>query len=97
MKRNALIALALLLASGTAFADGGSGNKGCIASGTAASENKKYHNGNSPDGTVQSQKVKGFWQREAERSGFAGTGAMISNGISGAIPLAKPNSGKKQS
>ncbi len=35
---------------------------------------------------------KGFWQREAERSGFAGTGAMFGNAISSVIPLDKPNS-----
>lgn len=44
-----------------------------------------------------SAKAKGFWQREAERSGLAGTGAMFSNAISNAIPLEKPNSGKQSS
>lgn len=43
-----------------------------------------------------SEKAKGFWQREAERSGFAGTGAMFSNAVSNAIPLDKPNSGKSE-
>lgn len=38
---------------------------------------------------------KNFWQREAERSGFAGTAAMFGNAISGAIPLDKPNSRKE--
>ena len=32
-------------------------------------------------------KEKGFWQREAERSGFAGTGAMVVNGLAAANPL----------
>ena len=45
--------------------------------------------------TSPAEKGKGFWQREAERSGFAGTAAMISNGIGNAIPLDKPNSEKK--
>ncbi len=38
---------------------------------------------------------KGFWQREAERSGFAGTGAMFNKAISAAIPLDKLNSKKE--
>ena len=37
---------------------------------------------------------KGFWQKEAERSGFAGTAAMVGNAVSGAVPLDKPNSRK---
>lgn len=37
---------------------------------------------------------KGFWQKEAERSGFAGTAAMFGNAVSGAVPLDKPNSRK---
>ena len=37
---------------------------------------------------------KGFWQKEAERSGFAGTFAAASNTVSGLIPLDKPNSRK---
>lgn len=43
-----------------------------------------------------SPKAKGFWQREAERSGFAGTGAMLGNAIAGAVPLDKPNSRKTE-
>ncbi len=35
-----------------------------------------------------------FWSREAERSGFAGTGAMFANGIQNIVPLDKPNSRK---
>lgn len=41
-----------------------------------------------------SAREKNFWQREAERSGFAGTAAMFGNAISDAIPLDKPNSRK---
>ena len=37
---------------------------------------------------------KGFWQREAERSGLAGTAAMIVNVPGSIIPLDKPNSRK---
>ena len=37
---------------------------------------------------------KSFWQKEAERSGFAGTGAMFSNAVAAAIPLDRPNSRK---
>ena len=45
----------------------------------------------------QVQKEKNFWQREAERSGLAGTGAMFSQAISNAIPLDKMGSKKKSS
>ena len=45
---------------------------------------------------VEKEKTKGFWQREAERSGFAGTGAMFGNAISGVLPVDKPNSGKTE-
>ena len=37
---------------------------------------------------------KGFWQKEAERSGFAGTAAMFGNAVSTVVPLDKPNSRK---
>ena len=37
---------------------------------------------------------KGFWQKEADRSGFAGTAAMFGNAVAGAVPLEKPNSRK---
>ena len=39
--------------------------------------------------TNPSEKPKGFWQKEAERSGFAGTGAMFGNAISGVVPGAR--------
>ena len=45
----------------------------------------------------QAPKEKNFWQREAERSGFAGTGAMFSNALANAVPLDKPNSRKTSS
>ena len=37
-----------------------------------------------------------FFQKEASRSGLAGTAAMFGNAIGGAIPMTnKPNSGKE--
>ena len=39
-------------------------------------------------------KEKNFWQREAERSGLAGTSAMFTGVIAKAIPLEAPNSRK---
>ena len=51
-------------------------------------ENKK----NAPAASATGE--KGFWQKEAERSGFAGTAAMFGNAISDAVPLDKPNSRK---
>ena len=41
-------------------------------------------------------KKPGFWQREAARSGFAGTGAMFGNAVHSVVPLDKPNSRKTQ-
>ena len=41
-----------------------------------------------------SARAKGFWEREAERSGLAGTGAMLCNVPAAVLPLAKPNSEK---
>ena len=32
------------------------------------------------------QKPMGFWQKEAQRSGFAGTAAMLGNGVDRVIP-----------
>lgn len=56
-------------------------------------ENKKFNHGKAEP----SPHAKGFWEKEAERSGFAGTAAAISSTVTGAIPLAKPNSGKSDS
>lgn len=39
----------------------------------------------------------GFWQKEGERSGLSATGRMFGNALGNAMPLDKPNSGKKQS
>ena len=38
--------------------------------------------------------AKGFWRKEAERSGFAGTAAMFGNALGNAVPFEKPNSRK---
>ena len=40
-------------------------------------------------------KEKSFFQREAERSGLAGTAAMFGNAAAKIVPLDKPNSRKK--
>jgi hypothetical protein len=37
---------------------------------------------------------KGFWQKEAERSGLAGTCAAATNVVSSVLPLDKPSSHK---
>ncbi len=39
-----------------------------------------------------SSKAQGFWEREASRSGFAGTGAMFGN----ALTLGRGNSSKEK-
>lgn len=57
----------------------------------AQREKKAQEKANLPSGGQK----QGFWAREASRSGFAGTGAMFSNAIFTAVPLNKPNSGKK--
>lgn len=38
-----------------------------------------------------------FWQREASRSGLAGTAAMFGRAVGAAVPLDKPNSRKSDS
>ncbi|PIU39865.1 MAG: hypothetical protein COT00_04740, partial [Candidatus Omnitrophica bacterium CG07_land_8_20_14_0_80_50_8] len=42
----------------------------------------------------ETARAKGFWQKEAERSGLAGTAAMFGNAVTDALPLDKPNSRK---
>ena len=39
---------------------------------------------------------KGFWAKEAQRSGLAGTGAMFGNAIRGVVPHGKPASEKNK-
>lgn len=46
--------------------------------------------------TTGAPKEKNFFQREAERSGLAGTGAMFTNAVTGLVPLDKPNSRKEK-
>ena len=57
-------------------------------------EYKKAERERKANASPESQE-KGFWQKEAERSGFAGTAAMFGNAVTGVIPLDKPNSRKE--
>ena len=94
MKRwfGGFIVVAVLLGS---FGMGEAKEKGAeyekLAAYKKAQREKKEQEAQMP----QENKAKGFWQREAERSGFAGTGAMFGNAITGLIPLDKPNSRKE--
>ena len=92
MKKVAAILVVGLLAQGTAFA---------AARGTAEYEQlkayKKMKREQKANGPIEAApKEKGFWQREAERSGFAGTGAMLTNTVTSVLPFDKLNSGKEQ-
>ncbi|HTL70048.1 MAG TPA: hypothetical protein VL404_02035 [Candidatus Eisenbacteria bacterium] len=94
MKRTVAVFLFLALAwglQGAAFAaDRGTAEYDRLKEVKKAQREKKEREKANP-----SAKAKGFWQREAERSGLAGTGAMFSNAVTGAIPLDKPNSRKQ--
>jgi hypothetical protein len=91
MKKLAAILMLVMLADGYAFAAqrGTPEYEQLKVLKQKQREEKKVHK------AEPSPKTKGFWQREAERSGFAGTGAMFSNAISNAIPLDKMNSKKE--
>ena len=52
-----------------------------------ASEKELIASGAAPKGPS-------FWQKEAERSGFAGTGAMFGHAVKSVIPLDELNSRK---
>jgi len=54
-------------------------------------EYKKAQHEKKASGTME----KNFWQKEAERSGLAGTVAAVGTLTTSVIPLEKPNSGKK--
>ena len=71
-----VLAVSMLL-SGPAYAGKGT----VIGKGSDAPENKKFMKDRKAEPKGQ---AKGFWAREAERSGFAGTAAMFSNAIPGA-------------
>lgn len=58
-------------------------------------EYKKVQREKKANPKSQASAEKGFWQKEAERSGFAGTAAMFGNAVSGILPLDKPNSRKE--
>ncbi len=55
---------------------------------------KEYKKAQKEKKSSSSPGPKGFWQKEAERSGFAGTAAMFGNAAAAAVPLDKPNSRK---
>lgn len=89
MKKTALIMIALGLTLSAASAH--AGNNGVLQSNPAAGqENKKVRKAD------PSSNAKGFWAREAERSGFAGTAQMIGKGLGNATPFGAANSGKKK-
>ncbi len=74
-KAIAVLALAAFV-SGSAFAaEQGSPEYKKMAEYKRAQREKKSREKANP-----SSSAKGFWAREAERSGFAGTGAMLSPG-----------------
>lgn len=50
---------------------------------------KKANRANEPQG-----EAKGFWAKEASRSGLAGTAAMFGGAIGAAVPFEKPNARK---
>ena len=56
---------------------------------------KRLERKNNPE--LAKQEGKSFWQKEAERSGFAGTGAMFGNLVKKAVPFRDPNSSKSES
>ncbi len=92
MKKTMAVFVLLMMAAGPALA---------AQRGTAEYEQmkeyKKKMRAEKAAGTVEgaAPKEKNFWQREAERSGFAGTGAMFTRGLSSLVPLDKPNSRKE--
>ncbi len=57
-------------------------------------EYKKWKRDNKGKPELQDQGPN-FWQREASRSGLAGTAAMFGSALTNAIPLDKPNSRKQ--
>ena len=92
MKKMLGFFLALVLSTGTAYA---------VQSGTPEYDKLKAYKKaqrekRDAERANPAHKEKGFWAREAERSGFAGTGAMFTNAVFGAIPLDKPNSRKTE-
>ena len=87
----AILALAVFAAQGTALA---------AERGTAEYERLKEMKKARREEKAREQanpgsKEKGFWAKEAERSGFAGTGAMFRNAVFKVVPLDQPNSRKE--
>ena len=90
MKKVVALFLFVLLASPAIAAQRGTPEYEALKAYKKTQHEKKEH-----EKTEPSAHVKGFWQREAERSGLAGTAAMCSTSITNVLPLAKPNSGKE--
>lgn len=90
-KRVAIVLLMMGLTAGTAMA----AQRGTQEYEKLKEYKRKQAEERQQKKTDPASKEKGFWQREAERSGLAGTGAMFANAISSALPLDKPNSRKK--
>jgi len=91
MKKLAAILMLVMLADGYAFA----AQRGTPEYDQLKALKQKQREEKKTRKAEPSPKAKGFWQREAERSGLAGTGAMFSNAISSAVPLDKLNSKKE--
>ncbi len=92
MKKITAVLVGILLAQGAAFAaDPGTPEYQRIAE--YKKQQRELHE--KEKANPNPNKGQGFWAREASRSGFAGTGAMLSGAVGNVIPLDKPNSGKK--
>jgi hypothetical protein len=89
MKKSVALLLFVLLASPALAAQRGTPEYEALKAYKKTQHEKKEHEKAAP-----AAHVKGFWEREAERSGLAGTGAMVTNAVTCALPLNKPNSGK---
>lgn len=90
MKKIAIVLVALALVSGTSFAaERGTPEYDRLVALKKAQREQRERDRQNPQG-----RVKSFWEKEASRSGFAGTGAMFANAAGALIPLDKPNSRK---
>ena len=83
----------LLQGLGTAYALKGDADYEKMVAYKKAQREKKTAEAKMP----KTDHPKSFWQKEAERSGFAGTGAMFGNAVTSLVPLDKPNSRKEKS
>ncbi len=93
MKKVAAVLISLFVAQGVAFAaQRGTAEYNALKEYKTKQRAEREAEKANPE---PKSKESTFWSREAERSGFAGTGAMFSNGISRLVPLDKPNSRKE--